>query len=174
MTLQNWLYVNKLSQKVVKTQFLIIGSRPNIQKIEKQTQAKPSFEIGDQKINMIADTNYLGVQIDDKLRWYRHFEQVKAKVLRALSVIKHAKKFLPSGDLQKMYRGIVEPHFSYCCPVWGRCSETKLNSLQKIQNRAARITTNSPYDASVAPLLQNLGWPSFKDLIRKERATLTR
>ena len=66
----------------------------------------------------------------------------KAKALRALGLIKHAKKFLPSGDLQKMYRGIVEPHFSYCCSVWGCCSETKLNSLQKIQNRAARITTN--------------------------------
>ena len=87
--------------------------------------------------------------------------------------VKHAKKFLPSGDLQKMYRGIVEPHFSYCCSVWGRCSETKLNSLQKIQNRAARITTDSPYDASAAPLLQNLAWPSIKDLIRKETATLT-
>ena len=72
-----------------------------------------------------------------------------------------------------MYRGIVEPHFSYCCSVWGCCSETKLNSLQKIQNRAARITTNSPYNASVAPLLQNLGWPSIKDLIRKETVTLT-
>ena len=72
-----------------------------------------------------------------------------------------------------MYRGTVEPHFSYCCLVWGRCSETKLNSLQKIQSRAARITANSPYDASAAPLLQNLGWPSIKDLIRKETATLT-
>ena len=100
-------------------------------------------------------------------------EQVKTKALRALSLIKHAMKFLPSGDLQKMYRGIVEPHFSYCCSVWGCCSETKLNSLQKIQNRAARITTNSPYDASAAPLLQNLGWPSIKDLIRKETAALT-
>ena len=29
---------------------LIIGSRPNIQKIEKQTEAKPSFEIVDLQI----------------------------------------------------------------------------------------------------------------------------
>ena len=43
----------------------------------------------------------------------------------------------------------------------------------QLQNRAARITTNNPYDASAAPLLQNLGWPSIKDLIRKEAATLT-
>ena len=173
VNLQNWLHGNKLSLNVVKTQSLIIGSRPNIQKIEKQTEAKPSFEIGDQKINMITDTKYLGVQIDDKLQWDRHIEQVKTKALRALGLIKHAKKFLPSGDLQKMYRGIVEPHFSYCCSVWGCCSETKLNSLQRIQNRAARITTNSPYDASAVPLLKNLGWPSIRDLIRKETVSLT-
>ena len=68
---------------------------------------------------------------------------------------------------------MVEPYFSYCCPVWGCCSESKLNSLQKIQNRAARIATNSPCDASATPLLQNLGWPSIKDLSRKETAMLT-
>ena len=146
----------KLSLNVVKTQPLIIGSRPNIQKIEKQTDAKPSFEIGEQKINIITDTNDLGVQIGDKLQWDRHIEQVKAKALRVLGLIKHAKKFLPSGVLQKIYRGIVESHFSCCCSVCGCCSETKLNSLQKIQNRAARITTNSPYDAPAVPLLQNL------------------
>ena len=54
VNLQNWLHGNKLSLNVVKIQSLIIGSRPNIQKIEKQTEAIPSFKIGDQKINMIT------------------------------------------------------------------------------------------------------------------------
>ena len=45
--------------------------------------------------------------------------------------------------------------------------------LQKIQNRAARIVTNSPYDASAALLIQNLAWPTIRNLIRKETATLT-
>ena len=44
--------------------------------------------------------------------------------------------------------------------------------MQTIQNRAARIVTNSPYDASAAPLIQNLGWPTISDLTRKETATL--
>ena len=82
MNLQNWLLDNTLSLNVVKTPSLIIGSRPNIQKIEKQTEAKPSFEVGDQKINMITDTEYLGVQIDDKLQWDGLIEHVKAKALR--------------------------------------------------------------------------------------------
>ena len=39
--------------------------------------------------------------------------------------------------------------------------------------KAARIVTNSPYEASAAALIQNLGWPSTSNLIRKETATLT-
>ena len=71
-----------------------------------------------------------------------------------------------------MYRGIAESHFSYCCSICGCCGESKLNSLQKIQNRAARIVT-SPYDAAAVPLLQNVGLLSIKDLIRKETAMHT-
>ena len=51
---------------------------------------------------------------------------------RALGLIKYSKKYLPSDVLNKMYRGIVEPHLSYCCSVWGCCSESKLDVLQKI------------------------------------------
>ena len=95
------------------------------------------------------------------------------KANRSLGLIKYSKKYLPSDVLNKMYRGIVEPQLSYCCSVWGCCSESKINALQKIQNRAARIVTNSSCDASNAPLIQNLGWPTISNLIRKETATLT-
>ena len=71
-----------------------------------------------------------------------------------------------------MYRGIVEPHLSYCCSVWGCYSESKIDVLQKIQNRAARIVTSSRYDAFAAPIIESLGWSTISDLIRKETATL--
>ena len=83
------------------------------------------------------------------------------------------KKCIPLSDLQKMYKGIVESHFSYCCSIWGCCGESKLNSLQKIQNGAARIVSNSSYDASTAPLLQSRSWFSIKGLKRKETAMLS-
>ena len=74
--------------------------------------------------------------------------------------------------LAKMYRGLVEPHFSYCCSVWGNCSKPKIDSLQRVQNRAARIVMNSGHDASTAPLIQSLGWSTISNLIHKETATL--
>ena len=123
----------------MKTQSLIIGSGPNIRKIETQPDAQPSFSIGDQEIEMIANTKYLGVQVDSQLNWDKHVGTINTKANRALGLIKYSKKYLPSDVLNKMYRGIVEPQLSYCCSVWGCCSESKINALQKIQNRAARI-----------------------------------
>ena len=173
--LQDWLNANKLSLNVVKPQSLVIGTGPNIRKIESQPDAPPSFSfsIGDQDIEMITNTRYLGVQIDSKLDWDKHIDTIKTKTNRALGLIKYSKKYLPSDILNKMYRGIVEPHLSYCCSVWGCCNESKLDVLQKIQNRAARIVTSSPYDASAAPIIQNLGWLTISNLVRKETATLT-
>ena len=119
------------------------------------------------------NTKYLGVQVDSQLNWDKHVGTIKTKANRALGLIKYSKEYLPSDVLNKIYRGIVEPQLSYCCSVWGCCSESKINALQKFQNRAARIVTNSSYDASAAPLIQNLGWPTISNLIRKETATLT-
>ena len=60
LKLQDWLHANKLSLNVVKTQSRIIGSGPSIRKIE-ESHAPPSFSTGDQDIEMITNTRYLGV-----------------------------------------------------------------------------------------------------------------
>ena len=102
MKLQNWLHGNKLTLNVTKTQSLIKGSRPNILKLENQTDVKPYFELEEFKIQVVNDIELLGVKIDDKLQWIYQVEQVKAKALQVLGPIKHAKKFLPLSGLQKM------------------------------------------------------------------------
>ena len=78
-------------------------------------------------------------------------------VSRALGFLEYAKKFLPQDTLSKMYKGIVEPHFRYCCSVWGCCGKTQLDNLQKLQNRAARVVTNSSFRSSTADLIKRLG-----------------
>ena len=71
------------------------------------------------------------------------FKAVRSRISRSLGFLKYAKKLLPKHTLCQMYRGIVEPHFRYCCSVLGSCGDSRLLMLQKLQNRAARIVTNS-------------------------------
>ena len=49
---------------------------------------------------------------------------------------------------------------------------TKLQTLQKLQNRAARIVTKSNFDTPSIDLIQSLNWPTVSDIIRGETATL--
>ena len=65
-----------------------------------------------------------------------------------------------------LYLGLVEPHFRYCCSVRGSCGVTTRKTLDKLQNRAIRIITNSEYDVSVRPLLKHLQLPSISDIIK--------
>ena len=44
--------------------------------------------------------------------------------------------------------------------------------LQRLQNRAARIVTNSSYDAPAANLIKELKWPTVHDMIKQGTATI--
>ena len=66
-----------------------------------------------------------------------------------------------------MYRSLTEPYFRHCCPIWGSASSTNLQKLHKVQNRTARIVTDSPYDAHSKSLIKELGW-LIKQLIDTE------
>ena len=56
-----------------------------------------------------------------------------SKVSHAIGFLKYAKKFVLKETLIQMSRGIVEPHFCYCCSVWGSCDKTRSRALQKLQ-----------------------------------------
>ena len=64
--------------------------------------------------------------------------------------------------------GLIESYLRYCCQVWGCIGTTTLQKLQKLQNRAARVATNSCFDAPSEPLIQQLGWLTIEQLIELE------
>ena len=79
--------------------------------------APSSFSTSGLEVEMVDNVKYLGVQIDRHLAWDEHIHFVRSKVSRAIGFFKYAKKILPQETLCKMYLGIVEPYFSYCCSV---------------------------------------------------------
>ncbi len=112
------------------------------------------------------------MQIDCSLDWKEQIKSISTKVSRAVGFLKHAKKYLPRETLVTLYKSLVEPHFRYCCSVWGCCGSTGINQLQKLQNRAARIVTNSSFDAPSGPLIEILGWKTIVELIHIESKTM--
>ena len=69
------------------------------------------------------------------------------------------KEYELTSDLRDQH---TEPHFRFYCSVWGFYGVTKLQTLQKLQNRAVRIVTKSSFDTP---------WPTVSDIIKSETAT---
>ena len=118
--LKEWLQGNTLSLNIDKTTSMIIGTKRKLTD-ENGENLLPNFTLDGETIQHKNATKYLGVQIDNQLKWKDHISQVSSKVVRAIGYIKYARKFLPRETLRMLYLGLVEPHFRYCCSVWSSC-----------------------------------------------------
>ena len=172
LCLKTLLESNKLSLNVAKTHNLLIGSRKKLKDIENSESEKLQIVIGEEPVSAIKHTKYLGIEVDQFLNWDDHISAMTKKISKGIGMLRFGKRYLPLNTIQTMYKSLVEPYFRSCCSVWGVCSITALNKLQKLQNRAVRIATNSPYDASSQPLLKELGWPTIRELIETETARM--
>ena len=72
--LKEWLQGNKLSLNVIKTQAMVIGSRPNLKKIGEETVDSPAFVINDSPVELVDSIKYLGVNGFEKSK---HLEKLK-------------------------------------------------------------------------------------------------
>ena len=100
--------------------------------------------------------------------WKIQINSVTDKASCAIGFLKYAKHFLPEAVVKTLYTSIVEPHFQYCCSVWGCCNSTDILQLQRLHNRAARIVTNSQFDAPSKPRIQSFGWKTIEQLINRQ------
>ena len=74
--------------------------------------------------------------------------------------------------LSSIYSALVQPYFDYCTVVWGIYNKFLATKLQKRQNRAARILTFSPYDASVDNLFTSFAWKKLEAHCKIQTASM--
>ena len=64
-----------------------------------------------------------------------------------------------------VYSSVVEPYFTYCCIVWDSVGETLADSIQKLQNRAARVITGASCSKhSAHDIWHELAWLSLSEM----------
>ena len=91
-------------------------------------------------------TRYLGVTIDDKLKWDSHLSSIVKRVSFNNARLRRIAHLLPRYILIKIYNTMTVPILDYACTVWGSFSACNLNTIHRLENSAARaITINYDY-----------------------------
>ena len=107
-----------------------------------------SISIDDRTIKRVDHTKSLGLTIDAQLSWSKHVDEISKKVSSAIGALKRVRPFIPTDVAVQIYNALILPHFDYCSPVWDGLSGCLSDKLQKLQNRATRVITQSPFDTS--------------------------
>ena len=142
--ISDWMRVNKLSINPDKTEFMVIGNPRRTNKFADL----PPFFLGKNEISRVDKTKYLGVVVDDKLNWGNQFRSVKGKITSCLTSLKMLKNIIPQSQLMHVYYALIESHLRYANVVWGSLSDTKMEALQRLQNRTFDVIDSSRFKDS--------------------------
>ena len=104
-------------------------------------------------ITRVHKVKSLGLLIDEPLTWKDHVDETVKKISKAIGALKRVRTFISVKTGLQIYHALILPYFDYCSSVWGECSVTLCDKLQKLQNMAARVITRSGYDVSAKHLI---------------------
>jgi len=126
------------------------------------------------QIDQVHCFRYLGVEIDDKVKWNAHVNNLVRSISSKLYSLRKMSQFLDKKSLLMMYNMTIQPCIDYSITVWGNCSQKNKDLLYRLQKRAARIVTSN-YDYETVngeDLIKTLKWQSFDQRMNYFLATL--
>ena len=95
------------------------------------------------KLTQIDHVKYLGVWIDETLKWHHHVNTVCKNLNKKLGMLSRVSKILPLKSLLCTYKSFISPSFDYADTIWHPCNKYLSNKIQILKNRAARIICNN-------------------------------
>jgi hypothetical protein len=154
--LSEWLEFKKLKVNVQKTNFMLFTNK---------SMVNVRLFMDGQSVERVSSLKYLGVVIDEKLKFQHHLNFVSKKAGKKFGVLCRLNKDLTFWSKILVYKSIIAPHFEYCTSILFLFSDTQMYQLQKIQNRCMRLVLRCGRRVPVRAMLATLGWLSVKQRV---------
>lgn len=157
LKVSEWLEMNGLILNTSKTKCMWIGM--------KETSGKCDIVMNDEIIERVNVYKYLGIMIDDRLKFGKHAEFVSKKIARKIGVINRLRKKVSIKGKLLIYNSLVQPHITYCNTIFNFFTKKQLDTLQRLQNRGMRAVLNRNRYSKVSDMKNELGWLNVRECI---------
>ena len=98
-----------------------------------------NLQINRQNLDIVDSYKYLGLIIDDKLSFQKHFYNVTGRASHKLRKLKEIRRHISSHIAVTIFKSLIKPLFDYCDVVWDAAGVTLKNKLQSIQDQALQV-----------------------------------
>ena len=157
-SLTDWFAANKLSLNVSKTNYMLFTNQ------DTNHIQLPNVVLSGQQIVETSSAKFLGIYIDNKLKWDIHINHIKRKLSSSAFAINKAKHILSRKYLTILYYSMVYPYRSYGITLWGSTYDVYINLLKVQQKWVIRSITGADFQAHSEPLFKSLQLLQLTDI----------
>ena len=136
----------------------------------KRSPGKPSYVMLGETLEEVTSTQYLGVYIQNSLKWDLQTQHAAGKATRALNFLMRNFHNCTKKIKEKLYSTLVKPHLQYASAAWNPGTKKNKELLEKVQSRAARyVVGDFQKTSSVTGMLKELNWETVEESRIKSR-----
>lgn len=135
-TLNEWMSSNKLTPNTQKTKYINFNSGETM-----------SIVFNSVKLEEVKTFKYLGVTIDNTLKWKQHIQNIKTKTSTMAGIFRRIATIIPDNLKRQMFFALFHSRLTYGLVVWFATYRSTTMELQTIQNKAIRnLFQHNPRD----------------------------
>ena len=132
--IRNWMTNDKLLLNDDKTEFLMIGTKKQLAKVNID-----HILIGDCAVRPKGVVKNLGTWLDSTLSMNSHVNNTCSNAFYYLYNIRRIRKYLSRRSTETLIHAFVSSRVDYCNSLLYGLPAYQLNKLQRVQNAAARL-----------------------------------
>jgi exonuclease III len=136
--LLEWMTKNRLTMNIDKTKFVVfsLGTSTAVEFNE--------ISFRGQAINRVNSYKYLGLHIDSQLNFSVHIDHIVRKISPMIGVFRKINFYIRPETLLNVYFAYIHSHFNYLSCIWGTATNSRMNLLQRLQNKAIKYIFHLP------------------------------
>ena len=153
MRVKNWMDHNRLKMNSDKTEFILIGSKQQLQKCHSK-----QININSENIAKSGTIKYLGAWIDSNLSFKKHITERCKLAMWNLHKLKHIRQFLNQETCHTLVCGLVLTHLDYANAILADLPNIETAKMQQVQNIAAKLVMGADNYSSPTECRIKLHW----------------
>ena len=168
--IESWMSSNRLKLNASKTEFIWIGTRQQLSKVEDE-----ALMVCGQSVTPMVKVRDLGVFIDRELTMEAHVSNTVRGCMYQLRQLRSVKRSLTLDSRRALATAFVASRIDYCNGVLYGVAKGEVQRLQMILNAAARLVVGTGKFSHVTPILRDvLHWFPVQHRISYKIAILAR
>ena len=148
---KNWMIANKLQLNDTKTEALLVSSKKN-------ANLPHSLSVNHASVPFVPAARNLGVMFDSSVAMRDQVNKICQSAyfdIRRIGSIRH---YLSTDATKTLVTSLVLSRLDYCNSLLAGLPQSLIESLQRVQNCAARLIFKARKTDHISPLLMQLHW----------------